>query len=61
MPDPADYASDEQAMHLKAAVARRFQPPSARLDCEECTMPMAYAELVVVAGRKLCRECAEGD
>jgi formylmethanofuran dehydrogenase subunit E len=59
MADDADRASDEQALHLRVLVARRFQPPSARLECEECTLPMAYAEMVVVAGRKLCQECAE--
>ena len=58
MPDDADYASEAQALHLKAALTRPFLPPKTSVICDECTMPMAQGDMLVMGGRKICRECA---
>ena len=59
MPDDADYASEAQALHLKAALSQRLFLPRASVICDECTMPVAHGDMIVLGGRKICRECAD--
>ena len=63
MPDFADYASDAEALHRRAALAARssgaaLAAPSDR-ECADCGDTIPEARRLAVPGCTRCRECQE--
>lgn len=63
MPDFADYASDAESMHRRAALSARATAPNpdapSALECVDCGDAIPEARRIAVPGCTRCRDCQE--